>query len=174
MNTLYKLFLAFNSTFLIVVIFLIKERYYLICLEKLDFIYASWILFILFPVFLSYLSFYLVKCLPNDEIKNGTIDEIELANSSFLPTYLGYFFVALSIADISTLIVIFLILYVFTYLSQNIYFNPLFLLFGYHFYFVKTKDHIKYFIITKQHLKDPKNIGFSNLKRINNYTFIEL
>lgn len=174
MSLLYRLFLAFNSTYLIVVVYLIKERYYLSCLEKLNCIYVSWILFILFPIMLTALSFYIAKYLPKDSISQKSIIEIELANNNFLPTYLGYFFVSLSVNNTSTLIVVFLMIYVFTFLSQTLYFNPIFLLFGYHFYFIKTDKNIKIFLITKKHLKNPGDIGFDNLKRINNYTFIDL
>lgn len=174
MNLLYRLFLAFNSTYLIVVVYLIKERYYLKCLENLNCIYISWILFILFPIILTVLSFYIAKYLPKDSISQKSIIEIELANNNFLPTYLGYFFVSLGVNDNPTLIVVFLMIYVFTFLSQTLYFNPIFLLFGYHFYFIKTDKNIKIFLITKKHLKNPGDIGFDNLKRINNYTFIDL
>jgi hypothetical protein len=97
-----------------------------------------------------------------------------LANNNFLPTYLGYFFVSLGVEDTSTLIVVFLIIYIFTFLSQTLYFNPIFLLFGYHFYFIKTSGNVKIFLITKKQLKTPGDDEFENLRRINNYTFIEL
>lgn len=112
--------------------------------------------------------------LPKDNLQNSSIKEIELANNNFLPTHLGYFFVSLEINDVQTLVVIFMIIYVFTFLSQTLYFNPIFLLFGYHFYFIKTSGNIKIFVITRRYLKVPGNDGFENLKRINNYTFIEL
>lgn len=157
------------------VIYLIKEGYYLCLLNRLGWsIYLSWIIFILFPVLLTALSFTIAKQLPKDKIAAASITEIELANNIFLPTYLGYFFVSLSINSTSTLVVVFLIIYIFTFLSQTLYFNPIFLLFGYHFYFIRTDKNIKVFLITKKHLKDPSDIRFDNLKRINNYTFIDL
>ncbi|MEK6452073.1 MULTISPECIES: hypothetical protein [unclassified Myroides] len=174
MDFLYRLFLAFNSTYLIVVIYLIKERYYLKFLESFDCIYLSWGLFILFPIVLTAISFIVAKMLPKDNIKSSSISEIELANNNFLPTYLGYFFVSLSVNDIPTLFVVFSIIYVFTFLSQTLYFNPIFLLFGYHFYFIKTAQNTKIFLITKKQLKNPGSIGFENLRRINNYTFLDL
>jgi hypothetical protein len=82
--------------------------------------------------------------------------------------------VSLGVEDTSTLIVVFLIIYIFTFLSQTLYFNPIFLLFGYHFYFIKTSGNVKIFLITKKQLKTPGDDEFENLRRINNYTFIEL
>lgn len=172
MNFLYRLFLAFNSTYLIIVVYLIKEDYTLNCLKQYSH-YYSWFLFILFPIILTALSFLVVKLLGNDGLQADSVIEIELANNNFLPTYLGYFFVSLGISDVPTLVVVFLIIYAFTFLSQTLYFNPIFLLFGYHFYFLKTKENIKIFLITRKLLKKPGDKNFDKLKRINDYTFID-
>lgn len=170
---LYQLFLAFNSTWLIVVIFLIKEKYKLNYLDEFS-IYYSWILFVLLPVILTAFSFIIAKKLSRDSLQASSIEEIELANNNFLPTYLGYFFVSLGVDDSPTLFIVFAIIYVFTFLSQTLYFNPIFLLFGYHFYFIKTSMNVKIFLITKRKLKNPRMDDFEELRRINNYTFIEL
>ncbi len=173
MKFLYQLFIAFNSTWLIVVLYLVKEKYRFDLLSSYP-NYYSWFIFVLIPVILTALSFLIVAKLPMDNLQSSSVKEIELANNNFLPTYLGYFFVSLGISDIPTLIVVFLIIYVFTFLSQTLYFNPIFLLFGYHFYFIKTSTNVKIFLITKKKLKRPGDIGFDELRRINNYTFIEL
>jgi hypothetical protein len=69
---------------------------------------------------------------------------------------------------------VFLLLFVFTFLSQTLYFNPLFLIFGFQFYYLTTTNEIKLFIITKKELKDPKSTEFKKLRRINNFTFIDI
>lgn len=173
MSFLYRLFLAFNSTYLIIVIYLIKENYRFNFLDKYS-MYYSWFLFILIPIAFTAISFLVAKKLPTDSLSSSSVSEIELANNNFLPTYLGYFFVSLGVNDIPTLIVVFTIIYVFTFLSQTLYFNPIFLLFGYHFYFIKTSRNVKIFLITRKLLKTPGNDSFPDLKRINNYTFINL
>lgn len=173
MKLLYQLFLAFNSTWLIVVVFLVKENYQLKFLNQYS-SYYSWSIFIIFPILLTALSFLIAINLPKDKLVGSSVKEIELANNNFLPTYLGYFFVSLGIDKVPTLVVVFLIIYVFTVLSQTLYFNPIFLIFGYHFYFIKTAGNVKIFLITKTKLKVPGENGFENLRRINNYTFIEL
>lgn len=173
MKYFYQLFLAFNSTWLIIVVFLVKDKFVFNFLENYS-MYLSWGLFILVPILFTALSFLIAKKLPLDQLQASSVMEIELANNNFLPTYLGYFFVSLGINDIPTLIIVFLIIYIFTYLSQTLYFNPIFLLFGYHFYFIKTSANIKIFLITKRQLKIPGNDSFDSLRRINNYTFIEL
>lgn len=173
MKYIYQLFLSFNSTWLIVVVYLIKEEYIFKFLQNCS-IYLSWSIFISFPILLTALSFLMAKKLPKDTLEKTSVNEIELANNNFLPTYLGYFFVSLGINDIPTLIVVFVMIYIFTYLSQTLYFNPIFLVFRYHFYFIKTNRNVKIFLITKRKIKVPGEDEFKKLKRINNYTFIDL
>ena len=123
-------------------------------------------------MFLSRLVIWLSKWAGGeDELE---CKEISLADNSFLPVYLGYFFVSLSIGDIETMTLIYLLIFVFTYKSQTQYFNPAFLLMGYHFYDVSTKQGTRIFVIHKGAvIKNPNQILFENLKRINDTTFIE-
>ncbi|MBE0354513.1 hypothetical protein PPHE_a2181 [Pseudoalteromonas phenolica O-BC30] len=101
------------------------------------------------------------------------MDSIEHANNSFLPSYLGYFFVALSISNWETLFFVYGVLFIFTFLSQALYFNPLFLLFGFEFYNIKTKNGTAIFLISRNKYKKPNEIDIEKAHRINNYTFIE-
>lgn len=177
MNILYRLLLTFNATSLIIVLFLVKEQILInnihFCLENWP-NYISYILYFLVPVGLTYFSLQIARYLSKDDIKEGSILSIEQANNAFLPSYLGYFFVALSVPYIETLSFVFAILFIFTFLSQTLYFNPLFLIFGYHFYYLTTSNNVQLFVITKEKLKEPKNIKFECLRRINNYTFINI
>ena len=177
-NFLYKLLLTFNSTSLMLVLYCIKEEK-TIPWEKIHLNpiiipdYISYILYFLTPMFLTLLSIYLANRLDNDNIEKGRIIEVEQANNAFLPSYLGYFFVALSVDKFDTLTYVFSILFLFTYFSQTLYFNPLFLIFKYKFYYVTTSNKVKIFIITRKILKNPSNIELQELKRINDFTFID-
>lgn len=176
MNYIYKLLLTFNATSLILVIFFIKEEDTLNGLhEKLYSLpnYVSYIIYFFVPIVLTYISLYISKFLGNSNITKGSITEVENANNAFLPSYLGYFFVALSVNNSDTLIFVFIILFVFTFLSQTLYFNPLFLIFGYHFYNISTNNKAKLFVITKNEINKVDDIEFTQLKRINNFTFID-
>jgi len=173
MNFIYRLFLAINSTYLIIVVYLVKKDYYFNFLENYAH-YFSWLIFILTPIVLTAISFLVLKFLSSDSLNKKSVVEVELANNSFLPTYLGYFFVSLSIDNIPTLCIVFIIIYVFTFLSQTLYFNPIFLLFNYNFYFIKTTNNVRIFLITKKLLRKPGEDDFEKLKRINNYTFIDI
>ncbi|WP_242037368.1 hypothetical protein [Tenacibaculum piscium] len=165
-----------------IVVFLVNEKYVIdwgIFNLKLTFIpnYISYLIFFLTPVLLTLLSLPISKRLDKDDLEKisgkSRIIEIEQANNSFLPSYLGYFFVALSISNNETLIFVFAILFIFTFFSQTLYFNPLFLLFGYHFYNLTTTNKVKIFLITKKILKAPSTINLPTLNRINNFTFID-
>jgi len=179
-NFLFRLFLTFNATSLILVIYLVKSQIIINGLHPSMINlphYISYLIYFGIPIFLTYLSLLLSNKLTDDSIEmdNGksTIREMECANNAYLPSYLGYFFVALSIPYYDTLIFIFLILFLFTFFSQTLYFNPLFLIFGYHFYYLVTKNNIKIFLISKGKFKDPTKLNFLHLKRINNFTFID-
>ena len=100
--------------------------------------------------------------------------EFSLADNEFLPTYLGYFFVSLSISDYITMIYLYLIVFVFTFLSQTQYFNPIFLLFGYHYYHVSTERGTKVFVIKRgKVIRNKENLLLDNLKRINDTTYLQ-
>ncbi len=187
LNFFFRLLLTFNATSLILVVYIVKERFVLSCLfPKLVCLpdYVSYLVYFLIPIIFTFLSLIVANRLDSDSIEferiedkekgiNSPIKEIEQANNAFLPSYLGYFFVALSVPYCDTLIFVFGILFVFTFLSQTLYFNPLFLFFGYHFYYLTTDNNIRIFIITRKKIKDPKKESFPKLKRINNFTFID-
>lgn len=179
-NFIFRLFLTFNATSLILVIYLVKSE---ITLNSLSTFlselptFISYTFYFIIPVIFTFLSLRSSKWLEDDSIEiednEPKIKEVEQANNAYLPSYLGYFFVALSVPHCDTLIFVFALLFVFTFLSQTLYFNPLFLMFGYHFYYLTTETNIKIFLITKQNLKEPRKLNFPKLKRINDFTFID-
>lgn len=172
LNFLYQIFLTINATSLIIVVFMIKEHTVIPLLSN----YPNWVsytIFIFIPVILTYISLIQTRYLSNDDI-GGNIKDIEQANNTFLPSYLGYFFVALSVSDWETLIFIFTILFVFTYFSQTLYFNPLFLIFRYKFYYITSENNVKIFLISKKQIRSVKGLSFPKLKRINNFTYIDV
>ncbi len=125
------------------------------------------------PLLLTGASIILSRKLGKDSFKKGSIDSIEHANNSFLPSYLGYFFVALSISGWEALWFVYFVLLAFTFLSQALYFNPLFLVFGYEFYNIRTKNGAAIFLISRNKYKRPDEIDIAVAHRINDYTFIE-
>ncbi|WP_226930667.1 hypothetical protein, partial [Halomonas sp. 3F2F] len=134
---------------------------------------ASYLIYLLIPILSTWLSILLSNKLGKDDFKAGEVQSIEHANNSFLPSYLGYFFVALSIGNWETLGFVYSVLFIFTFLSQALYFNPLFLLFGHEFYNIATKNGTAIFLISRHKYKRPDEVHISKAYRINNYTFIE-
>ena len=72
------------------------------------------------------------------------------------------------------MIYVYIIVFIFTFLSQTQYFNPIFLLFGYHYYHILTKRGTRVFIIARgKVIRNKNNMQFDNLKRINDTTYIQ-
>ena len=156
---------------LLVVVYFVKEHI-TIPISIVKYEYISYMIYVVGLVFFSGICLLLTRFLRRDTIEGG-IEEIEVANNSYLPTYLGYFFIALGVNDVSTLLWVFLIIFIFTYFSQNLYFNPMFLLFDYKFYYITTTKGMKLFIISKKNIKSKEGLAFNEIGRINDYTFID-
>lgn len=185
MNRLFRFFLAISSTSLFVVIFLIKSRCYI--LESNFYSYFDEFLkinnieqyslvgFILIPLSFLAISMKLLEKLSKDKIKEGEIIEIENSTNNFLPSYLGYFFVALSISDndFLTMSIIYFIIVLFVFYSQTNYFNPFLLILGYKFYKIKTKTGLSLLLISKKEFKKSNEVIIEKVYRINNSTYID-
>ena len=169
MKTVYRLLLTFNSIMLMLIVYLVKGLIWITYLGK-----YTIILYLLVPICLSMFSLWVSDGLSHDSIEGG-IQNVEMANDVYMPSYLGYFFVALSIPNSDWIILLFVfgILFVFTYFSQSLYYNPLFLLFGYKFYYITKKNNLKVFIISKKDIQETKDLKINNLRRINDFTFID-
>lgn len=168
MKFLFRNLLTVNATSWFVIIYAINK-------QKTFFGLSIWIcgtIYLLVPVLLSLLSFFLFRFSGDDKLTECT--EFSLADNEFLPVYLGYFFLAVSIDKIETMFFVYAIIYIFTILSQTQYFNPIFLLFGYHYYHVLTQKGTRVFVIAHgKVLRNKSDICFDKLKRINDTTFIE-
>lgn len=169
MRTIFKGLLTLDAISLLLVIYLIKSCIWIPQLRGF-----SVIVYLLAPLIIAYICIVLSGWLSQDSIEGG-ISGVELANDSFLPSYAGYFFVALSVPDKQylTLLVVFGILFVFLFCSQNLYYNPLFLIFGYRFYNLINEKNMRIFLITRRDIKSTKDLRFQDLRRINYFTFID-
>lgn len=123
------------------------------------------------PILFSLIWIFCVNVYDIDELEK--CDEFSLADHEFLSTYLGYFFVALSIDNIQTVSLVFSIIFIFNFVSQKQYFNPILLIFGYHFYHVKTKHGTRVFILHRGNvIKRASDFECFELRRINDNTFL--
>lgn len=101
----------------------------------------------------------------------ATIEEV---SGNFLPSYLGYFFVGLSLSQDDVFWLIFAIVTLFVYLSQVNHFNPILLLFGYYFYAITTSLGKHITVISKVELTTPEEVKDLTVRRINSYVFINI
>lgn len=168
MRLFFRILLTITATFWMVAVYIIKTGE---CIYGIP----SWAfgLFLLaIPVFISLIIIEISKSIEPEQLT--MCEEFSLTDRDFLPTYLGYFFVSLSINDNITMSILYAIVFVFVFLSQAQYFNPVFLLFGYHYYNIRTSQGSNIFVIARGPvIRNKKNIGFQNLRRINDTTFIE-
>lgn len=190
MNFIFKLFLTLNTSVFILIIYLINKDINLlgiyvipqpemigdwwynvyVSLVKLD--YFNWFVYFLIPLLCSYVSIRLCRLLSCDEVKD--VKSIEIASSNFLVNYLALFFVALSIESTGPLIVVFCLSSLLIFISTENYFNPMFLLFRYNFYYLYTNENAKVLLITKTKLKAPNDFQRIEASRINDFTFMEV
>ena len=185
MNLLFRLLLSLNATSLLVFVYLVQNNfdlYYFFPYAAPVLMLPGWISFpvyLIVPVLLTGVSIEWSKYLAKDSIQaqeertKKEVLEIELANNIFLPSYLGYFFVALSISSWEALFFVYSLVFIFTFLSQALYFNPLFLVFGFDFYTVKTVNGASIFLISRSSYKTPNDVCVKKAFSINDFTFLE-
>ena len=167
--SIYNLLLTLDSISLLVTVYLIKSSIWLPHLgEKI-----SIVLYFIIPLVLAIVCDKTSLYLEKEDLDR--ITSIEPANDSYLPSYMGFFFIALSIPDkdLITFISVFIILFILLYMSQNIYYNPLFLLLGYHFYRVGLSSGKKALVITKDELVTCEDLLIPEVYVINDFTFIK-
>lgn len=165
---LYRLFLTFNATSWMIIIYAIKECW---TISKIPY-QVFGVALLAIPFALSVISIKLSKYL-GDESPVTDCKEISLADGEFLPVYLGYFFVSVGVSEPFTMLIVYLMVFIFTFLSQTQYFNPMYLLLQYHYYHILTEVGTRIFVIKKGPvIRNVQDLEFKNLKRLNDTTFI--
>ena len=113
------------------------------------------------------------KLTPKESIQDSCQD-IEAAINDFLGNYLGYFFIGIGVDKPETLVIMYIIIFIFTCVSQSQFYNPLLLLFGYKYYHATTSGGAKVFVISKKDIRNPQSADFSCLRRISNMSYIDV
>lgn len=135
--------------------------------------YISYFVYFIIPLILTYSSIReLRKLKSTDWISESNIEEINPAGYCLLPTALGYIFIGLSITNMTTLIIVYFLLVILCFSAQIYIFNPIFLIYGYKFYFIKLQDRT-FFLISKNDLSQGEKCSFPEIVRINNFTFFD-
>lgn len=98
MNYIYKILLTINATMWMPVVYAIKVGTTVGGIPQIIFD----VLLLCIPIILSLISIGVSSFLSFD-VQNRKCQEFSLADNEFLPTYLGYFFVSLSIENKTTM-----------------------------------------------------------------------
>jgi len=128
-------------------------------------------------ILFSRLSLFMARNLitTNDTVKIKQIKPIE---SVAMPTYIGLFVISLGISKFDDIVAIEIltILFIFWIFFERVfYFNPIWILFKYRFYEIESDNGNSFTFITKRtDVKNEINMDLKNLKRINNFTFMEV
>ena len=169
MNFIFRIFLTISALSLFVSLFLINIEYILIASFSDN---VNYIIYMAMPFILSYFSILMIRRLGNANLAGTQF--IEPLNNALLSNYITLLFLFLIIVDWTMFFYCFTLIVLFTFHSRTTYFNPIFLVFGYNFYYVHLANKSKVLLITKQIIKRPENIPTEKeYKRINNYTFID-
>lgn len=104
-------------------------------------------------------------------------NEIEIAEPRYIPIYIAYFVIAISIDNWIVFGVVFILIYLLILKGKFSYFNPYLLFLGYHFYEVSVDVHqskyakYKIFLISNQTIKTIKKHGY--LIRLNDFVYLD-
>lgn len=170
MKTVYNFLLALASTSPMILIFTVNTQTVIPPTVRPRLFCLLVLFFIILINIIGLLSF---RFLSKDSIE-GQLKDIELSNGDFLPSYLGYFFVAVSITNMDTFLLVYGLTVLLVMLSQSMYYNPLLLIFRYNFYHATDENGTRLFLITKKKIRTIQAEGFANLRRINDVTYIEI
>lgn len=144
-------------------------------------IFSIFIYFLIFfiCIVIGKISISLGQTGATDSLSVNSITLIEPANEYFLPIYLSYILVAISISTPKAFLIIFLMIATLLFFSKTAFFNPVLLLLGYRFYHITNNKGlkilliIKYDIKNKDDLKNQDKTHSINVKKINEYTYIQ-
>lgn len=153
-----------------------EEIFYGLTLKYKCFFEIIVIIFIILQICWTYVEIKIIQ-LEKFEIyskdKLYGAKEIENLDGEFLAVYLGYFFVALGLGSLKIAIIVFILILIFVSLTRVQYYNPVLLLFKYHFYNVRTEKGIVIFLISRKEIRTNELVNFEKLRRINNFVYFD-
>ena len=165
MKIFFRVLLSISSTVWMIVVYVIKTQLTFYGLSRI----FCGLIYIAIGMLISVLALVTTRALDKDEIIKCTT--FSLADNEFVSVYLGYFFVALSVPDKYTLFFVYVMVLALVFMT-NAYFNPVFIIFGYHYYNVVTAEGSEMFLICKSVERNAKDVEITELRRINNRTYI--
>ncbi len=172
MSAIPRFFMTISAVSFFVVVYLVQKEITPFSADMpVYYKYLTYAVYVSIPFVFGGFSILLRKLFGKDDLKG--IKGIETSNNDFLANYLSFFFVALSVNHFSSFVVVFTLTVIFTFFSRVSFFNPVYLIFGYNFFYVTRESNVKIMLITKEKIKEPKKFDSMRVRRINDYTFIE-
>lgn len=135
--------------------------------------WVSYMVYIVAVIGFAGILTLMFKQLRPGELLKQNIEQLDADNSGLLAMILAYVFVGLSINNGWTLIAVMLFLLIFNLCGSSHIYNPLFYLFGYHYYYV-TSSKTKILVMTKTKYPLGANADFQLCGCLNDYTYIDL
>lgn len=169
MRTLDRVWFTFISTQWILIVYAIDHK----CSCVMDSFIITTAILISTPIFLSVLWLFLIRVKKSQD-NISSCKSVEEINNDFLADYLGFFFVGLGLNDVVTLFIAFGIIFVFTFASQNQYFNAVLLVFGYKYYSVETGIGTKVVVISQTNYRNSDAVISEKLIKLKDGVFLEL
>ena len=176
----YLVYVAMALTPMLIVFVLRSDKVDIVAFSFDSWIFAIIVFILAFLLSYSYITF--IKKINND-IQPETMEctEIEIAEPRYIPIYIAYFVIALSVPKIENngwivFMAVFVLIYFLILKGKFSSFNPYILFCGYNFYEVlidvnKNQARYKIFLISKQTIKSFKS--HNNLIRLNDFTFLD-
>lgn len=137
--------------------------------------WMSYIVYIILTIGYAGILTLFFKRLRPGELRNQNIEQLDADNSGLLAMMLTYVFVGLSVNNNWALLIVIISLLIFNLClcdSMHIY-NPLFYIFGYHYYYVSSSK-IKILVMTRTKYPLGANADFKNCGCLNDYTYIDI
>ena len=125
------------------------------------------------PIMLSFFSLLLAEKQATDLYAPEKIVTLRLADTEFLPVYLGYFFVSFSVHNWYACVIVFVVVSAFACAAHAFVFNPFWILCGYHFYHIETgKNTMIFAVIQGSVISKAEEVPAGNYYEISNSTYI--
>lgn len=178
----FQFFLTFSASSIIFLFYAIKNKitlsYFIgdynvfYILPEYLFCFLSYFIYFMIILFINVIALYSIRYTTKDFLNEEHIENIELKSDIIISNYFVYFLISMLANDNIMFLSLYFLFFLFTFLSKTT-FNPIFLMFGYKFYTIKTKRGSVISLISKKSYKTPLNINIKKLYRLNDYTFMQ-
>lgn len=135
----------------------------------------SYMVYLLIPVLVSWGITKRFKHLEDKfDITATQVDKVSPVGGNFLASFFAYIFLGLSINNFYILAVIYSALTIMCFCTQMYLYNPMFILFGYNYFYIKVSGGLNIILLTKKKFGLGDKGDLKGIRRLNDYTYIDL